>query len=201
MSGGWIPTVHLTSHHRRQAGMGRRHRRLRAGRACRRAWRRRRRRRRASACGALPDGRRARRRGGGRRLRLRRAPPSSRRRRGRPDDAASAPLWRVAAAAARPSSISRTTSPPTTSRSPHREGYRSVEHLQALHHARHGDRPGQDLERQRRSRIMAELTGEADRRVRAPRPSGRPIRRSPIGALAGHQRGQRLPPDAPDAVA
>ena len=69
---------------------------------------------------------------------------------------------------------------------------------QALHHARHGDRPGQDVERQR-----PRDPGRADRPQRfprsAPRPSARPTRRSRIGALAGHHRGKRLPPDAADA--
>ena len=64
---------------------------------------------------------------------------------------------------------------------------------QALHHARHGDRPGQDRQRQRPRR-----DGRADRSAPSPRsappPSARPSRRSPIGALAGHHRGKEFRP-------
>ena len=58
-----------------------------------------------------------------------------------------------------------------------REGFRVGRASQALHHARHGDRPGQDLQRHR-----PRDHGRADRPQRSPRPaprrSGRPTRRS-----------------------
>ena len=71
---------------------------------------------------------------------------------------------------------------------------------QALHHARHGDRPGQDLQRQR-----PRHHGRADAAARSPqtgtttfRPPYTPVA---IGALAGHHRGKDFQPDAADAVA
>ena len=69
---------------------------------------------------------------------------------------------------------------------------------EALHHARHGDRPGQDLQRQRPGADGgAHRPGPSRRPAR--RPSGRPITPVAIGALAGHHRGKdfrptRLPP-------
>ena len=104
------------------------------------------------------------------------------------------PLWRVGERRrARPSSISRTTSPPRMSSSPQREGFRVGRASQALHHARHGDRPGQDLERRR-----PRHHGRADAARRSPR-RGTTIFRPPytpvaIGALAGHHRGKDFRP-------
>ena len=68
---------------------------------------------------------------------------------------------------------------------------------QALHHARHGDRPGQDRQRQR-PRLMAELHRQDHRRDRHDHASARPTRRSRSARCAGQHRGTRLPPDAPD---
>ena len=64
---------------------------------------------------------------------------------------------------------------------------------EALHHARHGDRPGQDRERQRPCHH-----GRAHRPGRS-RQSGTTIYRPPyvpvaIGALAGHHRGKQFRP-------
>ncbi len=63
-----------------------------------------------------------------------------------------------------------------------REGYESVEHHQALHHLRHGDRPGQDLQPQRPRRSLGGHRQEPFRKSASP-PSGRPIRRSPSARL------------------
>ena len=64
---------------------------------------------------------------------------------------------------------------------------------QALHHARHGDRPGQDLQRHR-PRDHGRTDRPHDRRRPAPRCPGRPTRRSAIGAFAGHHRGKDFRP-------
>ena len=70
---------------------------------------------------------------------------------------------------------------------------------QALHHARHGDRPGQDLERRRpRHHGRAHRPDDPETGTTIFRPPYTPVA---IGALAGHHRGQRLPADAPCAGA
>ena len=67
---------------------------------------------------------------------------------------------------------------------------------QALHHARHGDRSGQDLERQR-PRHHGRTHRPHDRRRPARRSSRPPYTPVAIGALAGHHRGKHFQADAP----
>ena len=104
------------------------------------------------------------------------------------------------AAAARPSSISRTTSPATDVELAAARRLPLGRAPQALHHARHGDRPGQDLQRHR--------PGDHGRCHRAamsarsaPRPSARPTRRSRSARFAGHHRGQDFRPTRLAALA
>ena len=74
-----------------------------------------------------------------------------------------------------------------------REGFVSVEHLEALHHARHGDRPGQDLERQRPRR-----DGGDHRPARFPTsarpPTARRSRPCRCAVFAGKKRGATISP-------
>ena len=74
-----------------------------------------------------------------------------------------------------------------------REGFRIARASQALHHARHGDRPGQDRQRQRRARCWPRSPDAISARS-APRPSARPTRPVAIGAFAGHHRGKDFRP-------
>ena len=71
---------------------------------------------------------------------------------------------------------------------------------QALHHARHGDRPGQDLERQR-PRHHGRAHRPIDRRRPARRCPGRRYVPVAIGAFAGHASRRAFPADPADAVA
>ncbi len=64
---------------------------------------------------------------------------------------------------------------------------------QALHHARHGDRPGQDRQRQR-PRHHGGADRPLDPRDRHDHASGRPYTPVAIGALAGHHRGKHFRP-------
>ena len=102
------------------------------------------------------------------------------------------------ARASRRSSISRTTSPPRTSPRGAR-GLPLDRARQALHHDRHGDRPGQDL-------ATCNALGDRRRRARQGRcpqvglttfrPPYTPVT---FGAFAGHARGDLFDPIAHDA--
>ena len=79
-----------------------------------------------------------------------------------------------------------------------REGYGAVRAREALHHARHGHRPGQDRQCRRRLAFSSELTGAPIPELGTTgfRPPYTPVT---WGALAGHHRGKdfrprRLPP-------
>ncbi len=109
------------------------------------------------------------------------------------------PLWRVRRRPARASSISRTTSrsPTSSSRCAKASAPSSTE---ALHHARHGDRPGQDRERQRprRARRAAPAATIGEIGSTTFRPPYTPVA---IGAFAGHHRGKHFRPTRLHAVA
>ncbi len=64
---------------------------------------------------------------------------------------------------------------------------------QALHHQRHGDRPGQAVQHQRH-RHSGRSTQASRRPMSAPRPSGPSTRRVSFGALAGTSRGKHFQP-------
>ena len=193
---------------RRPAGLGRRPRRLRARRRCRAGMTVA-----GAAAGAfdlarLPGRRRARARPqAAARLRLRRRP-----RRACPSGdpratGVSAALAGAGRAAARPSSTSRTTSPTSDIELAAARGLPLGRAPQALHHARHGDRPGQDLQRQRPRASWPSSTGATiaevgtttlppalhagrDRRARRPRTAAsdfRPTRLTPTHDWAAEQ--------------
>ena len=94
---------------------------------------------------------------------------------------------------ARPSSISRTTSPPRTSRSPSKRRIPLGRASEALHDARHGDRPGQDRPTSTASRSSPRLPARRSRKPASTmfRPPYAPVA---IGAFAGHHRGKDFRP-------
>ena len=166
MSGGWNPTLHLTSPSRRPAALGRGASRPSCRTSCRRAWRwraRRRarsrwprrcaRRRRAPGAAAADDAGHA----------AQPCPASADAEAG--GDRPSPPLWLVRGARARPSSISRTTSPPPTSRWREREGFRAVEHLKRYTTLGMATDQGKTANVNGLA-LMAELTGNDHRRDR-----------------------------------
>ena len=184
VSGGWNPAVHLTCHHGGRPAWNETHRGLRArtsaagrhdGRRCRQ-----RRLRRSARC--LADGARAGARRGGATGHRGAAPLRCL----HADDEALArdPALARRRLEARRSSTCRTTSPPTTSRSPQREGFGSVEHLKryttlgmatdqgktsnvtGLAHHGGADRPRHP--RDRHHHLPAALHAGRDRRARRP---------------------------------
>ena len=186
-----IPTLHLTSPSRRQAGLGRGARRLRAAARPPQGM--------AVAGAAGGDfstcrgaaRRRARRRRGRRRLGLRRVGAATCR---RPATRAPALARRSGACRRRGQGLRRL--PERRDRRRRRarraRGLRLGRAPEALHHARHGDRPGQDLQRRR-----PRHPGGADRRSRSPRSARRrfrpPFTPVAIGALAGAAPRQGFP--------
>ena len=110
------------------------------------------------------------------------------------------PLWHVAGSKQRPSSICRTTSPPTTSRSPQREGFRSVEHLKRYTTLGMATDQGKTANVARRSPSWRRSPAAPSRRP-APPPSARPTRRSRSARFAGHHRGKDFRPTRLHAVA
>ena len=196
MSGGWSPTVHLTSHRGSKPVWDERDRRLRAGRAAQGHGDQRRRRRPARTAGGARDGS-ARRAGGRRRLRLCR--PARRVARG----GAREHGVRAAVARARLEGEGVRRLPERRLRG-RRGARRARGHAlgrasEALHHARHGGGPGQDLQRHR-----PRADGGADREVD---PADR-HHHLPAAVRAGRDRRHRrassrqgVPPDAPAALA
>ena len=180
VSGGFNPDLGLSSASSRPAGLARRYRRLRPLRRPTRAETSPARPTAPFAGGGASRGPCGRPRGGGR-LRRRRAIRASRPRRRR--GLSITPLWHVQAPA-RPSSTSSTTSRPPISRSPSAGRLRFGRAPEALHHARHGDRPGQHVERQR-----AGHPGRGRAAGRSPRPArrstGRRMCRSRSAPLPG----------------
>ena len=122
------------------------------------------------------------------------ARPAAVPRRRRSKRCASAPLWRVRG--------SRRQSVRRFPERRHRQGYRArrarglrVDRApQALHHARHGDRSGQDRRMSTASAILAESPAALSRES-APRRSARPIRRSRSARSPASSR-QGFPPGA-----
>ena len=74
-----------------------------------------------------------------------------------------------------------------------REGFRFGRASEALHHARHGDRPGQDLQR-RRPRDHGGADRPHDPGDRHDARSGRPTRRSRSAPSPAHHRGKAFRP-------
>ncbi len=183
---------HLTSHHRRQAGLERALSPPSCPARCRRAWRRRRGSgtlRRSRPC--LAEGMRA---GAARRGDRGFDAPLPELPRADDETLALAPLWHVAGSNGKAfvDLQNDVTANGHRARRARRLPLRRAS--EALHHARHGDRPGQDLATSPASPCMAELTRRARSPRPAPRSSARPTRRSPSARSAGHHRGKDFRP-------